>query len=145
MTDGAAAWDARVAEVRAALAPVRVVDHGTFLQLVDEDGAHIALVGLDPLQIEVDLSAVLLDATEETLEERIWSAHAFLEDVDARIWRPRGFVLGPEGELSQADVVADPERVILSWDRPTTRLAADMDDLAKTVAWILRQEVDFVA
>jgi hypothetical protein len=138
-------WEARLAAVQAILPDdLTLIDNETFAEIVDEDGAHVALVGFDPLQIEFEISVVLLDDSGDRTDDLIAEAHALIEQVFAERWKPKGFHLGADGELHEGEVDDEPERIILSYDRPCTALARDPATLAELLAWAREQELDFV-
>ncbi len=138
-------WETRLAAVQAVLpADLTLLDHETFAELIDDEGNHIALVGFDPLQVEFELSVVLFEEADVDTDALIAEAHALLDQVHAETWADKGFQIGEDGEVHEGEVEDEPERVIISYDRPFTARVPDPAGLAALVAWAREQTMDFV-
>jgi hypothetical protein len=132
----------------AVLAPDwRVIDHGQLLQVTATDGAHVALVGLDPVQVELELSVVLAapePADPEVLQAWAQTADAQLRATETGAWEAVGFVVPAVGELAEGEVLDDPERTIWSYELPVTVRAESLAQIRDIIAWGLAQERAFV-
>lgn len=136
-------WHDRMDELAAALADdLSLEDHETFAEIVDADGATIGLIGYSPLQLEVEISVVLL-ADGDALDELITDAHRLIDDLHAERWAERGFHLAPAGEVREGEVVETGES-LLSYDRALTALTPTPDALSELIAWVRGQDLDFV-
>ena len=124
-----------------------VIDHGELLQITLPDGAHVALVGLDPLQVELELSVVL--AAPEPVEPEALQAWGGAADAHLRAevvadWQEVGFVVPPVGSLAAGEVEDDPDRKIWSYELPATVFAASLLQVRDIVEWGLAREREFV-
>ena len=132
----------------AVLAPDwRVIDHGQLLQITHVDGEHVALVGLDPVQVELGLSVVLAapePADPEVLQSWAQTADAQLRATETGAWEEVGFVVPAVGELAEGEVLDDPDRTIWSYELPVTVRAASLAQVRDIIAWGLAQERAFV-
>lgn len=107
-------------ELRLAVLPrYRVRDLGDFLQIADADGTHVALALAEPLIVQVDVGVVFM--TEHLdLQRLVPEAHELLDAHYAEHFAALGFTLSDEGALVEGEVVDDPDRVLVSWERPMT-------------------------
>ena len=119
-----------------------VEDHGEYGEITDADDALVALVGYDPLQIEVDLSVVLAVA-EDAVQDAAESADRLLREAQLAPWIAEGFVPAELGAVYEGESADDPESGVLSYDLPVTSLARDADHLRALVALAVRLPRDF--
>lgn len=118
-----------------------VEDHGEYGEITDEEGALVALVGYDPLQIEVDLSVVLAVA-DDALQDAAEAADGLLREGHLDAWIAEGFVPAELGAVYEGET-DDPESGVLSYDLPVTCLARDVAHLRALVALAVRLPRDF--
>jgi hypothetical protein len=131
------------ADVREALAGRwELVDHGAFGEVTDADGVHVALVGYEPPQVEVDLSVVLAVADED-LQDAAEAADRLLRSDHLAPWVSEGFVPAPVGAIYEGESAEDPESGVLSYDLPVTSLAGDAAGVVRLLAFAEGRPRDF--
>ena len=119
-----------------------VEDLGDVLQVLDHDGNHVALVDPEDLAVSVPLGVVLM--SEGDRDDLVSEAHGLLDQMWVESWKEHGFRLAPGGEMAEGEVVDEPGRIILSYERVATARPADLEALAALLAWVAATETEWV-